>query len=299
MDVRVLGNVEIGTGVEAITLTRAGERCVLATLALSAGRRVHVDTLVEHVWADDPPANAEQTVASYVGAVRRAIELGGGDRRWLSNHRPGAYQLDVAADLVDYHRFAALIAVARGKVRAGEPAGAAMAYQQAIELRRGVALADVSGQWAEHRRYAIEQEYLDALCELYQQWLALGQFATVASNAAQLLPEIIPTDRMIVLASYGLAGSGQHAAINDFVNRASQRMWEAAEARPSAEALAIARDLVAHPGARLALPRFGPPQGGRAEPDGEPGTRPSVVLIANHNGRVYQAAGDQHIITTS
>jgi len=110
VDVCVLGTVEIRAAGRAFALPRGGERCVLATLAFSPGRRVHVDVLVGHVWGDEPPANAEQTIASYVRAVRRAVEQAGGRREWLRNHRPGAYQLDIAPDLVDYHRFQALVA---------------------------------------------------------------------------------------------------------------------------------------------------------------------------------------------
>jgi DNA-binding SARP family transcriptional activator len=285
MDVRLLGNVEIHP---AGALPRAGERCVLATLAFNPGRRVHVDVLIEHLWGEEPPANAEHTIASYVRAVRRAVERAGGRRDWLRNHRPGAYQLDIEPDLVDYHRFTALVATARA--RTGEPAAAIAAYEEALALRRGEALADVTGQWARDRAYAVEQEYLGAVCELYEQQLATGAFAAVATSALHLISEVDPSDRLILLAIRGLAGSGRHAAIEDFLTRAAQRMWEAAGARPSAEVWAIARDLIARPGAQFASPVAGPAT--RTPPRAARG----VTMRADHNGRVYQAAGDQYIV---
>jgi DNA-binding SARP family transcriptional activator len=311
MDLSIMGNVEVLDGRRTFPLARAGERCVLATLAMSPGRRVHIDTLIWHIWDDQPPANAERTVASYTRAVRRAIEQSGGQRGWLVSRRPGAYELDVPPELIDYHRFTALVATAHSEERAGRPVEAVARYEQAMGLRRGEALADVTGPWAENCRYAIEQEYLAALCGLYEQQLAIGQFSAVATSATHVIAEVIPTDRMIVLAVRALAGSGQHATINEFLDRASQRMWDTAEVRPSTETLTIARELVAYPDARLA-PLGQVPTGEPADlaadeseesvdaaihertPD-VPAQASHVSITANNNGQVFQAAGDQFI----
>jgi len=284
MELRILGSVEIHDGTTAVELRRTGERCVLATLALSIGRRVHIDTLVEHVWDEHPPA----------------IEQGGGQRAWLSNHRPGSYRLDLDPSLVDYHRFTAHVARARDQERAGALDDATTAYQHAVQLWRGAALANVTGQWAEHRRYSIEQEYLDAVCALCDRQLARSEFAAVATSARHLIAEVTPTDRMIILALRGLAGSGQHAAIGEFTDRASRRMWEMAEAKPSAEVLDLAAHLVSHPATWLAVPSVaasGLPLPGAVNEQTVAGMpdRHSVVMAASHNGQVYQAAGDQYI----
>ncbi len=303
MDLRIMGNVEIHDGTAAIALRRTGERCVLASLALNPGHRIQVGTLIERIWGGEPPANAEYTVASYTRAVRRTIAQGGGQREWLTSHRPGAYQLDVAPDLIDYHRFTALLARARREQRTGNPGDAVLAYQHAVQLRRGEPLANVSTTWAQDRRYTIDQEYLAAVYELFEQQIAIGQFAAVATSATRLVAELTPTDRMIVLAAYGLAGSGQHAAIPDFLDYAARRMWETAEVSPSAEAVAIARDLVARPEAQLGLPR--PVNSERStgpafpaddlDPKGSD-QAPTVTMTAHHNGHVYQSAENQYIV---
>jgi DNA-binding SARP family transcriptional activator len=308
MDLRIMGNVEVHDGAAAIALVRAGERCVLASLALSPGRRIQVSTLIDRIWDSEPPINAEYTVASYARTVRRAIGQAGGQRELLSSHRPGAYELHVAPDLVDYHRFTARVAQARREHDTGHPAAAVLAYQSAVGLRRGEPLADVSGEWARNRRYAIEQEYLAALCELFEEQLAIGQFADVATRAIHTVAEVVPTDRMIVLAAYGLAGSGQHAAIPDFLAFAARRMWDATEVRPSDEAVAIAEDLVARPDAQLAWRRQSQLRSAPAtdvaplptECDaGEPVRAPAVAMIAHHNRYAYQSAGNQYIVDTA
>jgi DNA-binding SARP family transcriptional activator len=45
----------------------------LAGLALSAGRVVSVDRLIDLVWEHDPPASARRTVQSHVSGLRAAF----------------------------------------------------------------------------------------------------------------------------------------------------------------------------------------------------------------------------------
>lgn len=318
MELRLMGNVEIHDGMHQVPLLRAGERCVLASLALEPNRRLRVETLTDRLWGDDPPAGAAHTVASYVRTVRKAIEDAGGKREWLRNYRPAAYQLNIDPDLVDYHRFTALVAQARTRQRDRNPADAVATYQRALALRRAEALGNVAGQWATDRGYAIEQEHLDAACAMYDQQLAIGECTAVARHATHLVMDVVPTDRMIALAIQGLARSGQHAAIRGFLRRATQRMWDIAQAQPSPQVLALARQLMADPGAPLPAPQAEHP--GRQPPDrpaedgpqdtvpasSSPGRiRPSrlpepvpdgrVMMTADHNQQVYQAAHDQYI----
>lgn len=305
MDIRLMGNVELHHDTRPIPLPRAGERCVLASLALEPGRRVHVDTMIERLWGESQPAGAGPTIASYVRTVRKAIEDAGGQREWLRNHRPLAYQLDIDPSLVDYHRFTTLVSEARTRQRSGKPADAVALYRKALGLRSGEPLGNVTGQWAANRRFAIEQEYLDAACALFEQQLTIGEYAAVATNATHLVLNVPPTDRMIVLALYGLARSGQHASIPDFLNRANQRMWDIVQARPSPRVLAIARQLMDNPSARLPTPAAEQPPD-QSNDDGSQGNDPAspsstagrgglVVMTAEHNQQVYQAAGDQYI----
>src|SRR2546423_3448437 len=88
VDVCVLGTVEIRAAGRAVALPRGGERCVLATLAFSPGRRGHVHVLVAHVWGGEPPANAAQTIASYVPAAPRGARRARRARRGAPPHPP-------------------------------------------------------------------------------------------------------------------------------------------------------------------------------------------------------------------
>lgn len=305
MDLRLMGNVEICDGTRPISLVRAGERCVLASLALEPGRRLNVDTLIDRLWGDEPPAGAGPTIASYVRTVRKAIEDAGGRREWLRNHRPAHYELAADPGLIDYHRFTGLAVRARARQRDGHPADAIALYQQALTLRTAEPLGGVTGRWAADRRYTIELEYLDVVHALYDQQLAVGEYAAVAAHATQLVMDVVPTDRMIAQAVHGLARSGQHAAISGFLDRASKRMWDTAGAEPGREVVILARQLMANPNARLPeLPDTPTGTHGHQHVDLLDGPAPSadgtrssgsVIMTAEHNQQVFQAAGDQYI----
>src|SRR5262245_19839263 len=69
---RVLGPVEIdfaGQPVEVHGVARA----VLALLTRSAGQVVSVESLVDGLWGNTPPAGAERAVASYISRLRKAL----------------------------------------------------------------------------------------------------------------------------------------------------------------------------------------------------------------------------------
>lgn len=47
------------------------QQAVLVALALSAGRRISTDRLIDLVWDENPPTSARRTVQSYVAGLRR------------------------------------------------------------------------------------------------------------------------------------------------------------------------------------------------------------------------------------
>lgn len=288
MWLRLLGDVEIESGSARFAPVRSGERCVLATLALEAARPVRIDTLVEHIWGDEePPAKAAETVATYIRSVRRLIERAGGERSWLPSRRPGSYVLLLDPEMIDYHRHRSLRAAAEASARHGDRSRALDGYERALALWRAAPLANVDGQWAERQRYAIRQEWLDTMCAALEIRLHLGQYATVAARAQQVAHDY-PTERVATLALYGLSRGAQQALIPAFMARVAERMWQVAEARPTADLLALAHRLTAGSAAPAApTPAVRPPSG--RPPSG------GVIMSASHNRQVWQSGGDQYI----
>lgn len=287
MRIRLLGDVEIEHGQSRLALNRSGERCVLASLALEPGRPVRIGTLVDNIWGDgDPPAKAEETVATYIRSVRRLLASAGGDRAWLRSRRPGAYVLSIDPSEIDYHLYRNLSAAAAASARGGDRVRALDEYDRALGLWHAAALANVDGGWAERRRYTLRQEWLDTVCTALELRLTLGQYPVVAARAQEVAHDH-PTERVVALALRALARSGQQTLIPAFMSRAAERMWQVAEARPTADLVALARRLTTQ-SADTATNTDPPPP----EPDRSGG----VTMIATHNRYVWQTSGDQYII---
>jgi DNA-binding SARP family transcriptional activator len=280
MDLRLLGNVEIASAGSVFSLSRSAERCVLATLAFNAGRPVGIGTLIDNIWGDEPPAKADETVATHVRAVRRILSQAGGNRQMIRNHRPRAYELRVDPSWVDYHRFRAGIVSA---ARQGDNAEALVAYERALDLWRGEPLAGITGDWADGRRHALRTEHLDALCALLELRLKLGEYAIVATQARQLVHDYA-TERVLSLAMRGLAHAGYRALIPDLLAQARERMWQIAKVRLGPEIEALARRL-ATGGVPVTV----------EQPAATSTPVAGVHMTATHNGMVWQSAGDQII----
>lgn len=88
----VLGSTEVRS--DDGTLVDLGppkQRALLAALALSDGRPVSVDAVLELLWGQVPPPGAVATLQAYVSGLRRALEPGRARRppaRWSSRWAP-------------------------------------------------------------------------------------------------------------------------------------------------------------------------------------------------------------------
>ncbi|MFK4083080.1 BTAD domain-containing putative transcriptional regulator [Kribbella sp. NPDC020789] len=113
-------------------------RGLLARLALSAGKPVSVETLVDGLWGTGAPsANALQSLVSRLRASLPATESS------ISiQSGPAGYTLTIGADCVDAQQFEDL--VRRGRALLGsEPEQAHLLLSQAEKLWRGEALVDL------------------------------------------------------------------------------------------------------------------------------------------------------------
>ena len=115
MEIAVLGPVEVRRDGESVDLGTPRQRAIVAALALSGGRTVHVDTVIARVWADRPPSGALATLHGYVAALRRALEPDRAPRaepRVLVTDNDG-YALRGCAVAVDVVELESAVAAAR------------------------------------------------------------------------------------------------------------------------------------------------------------------------------------------
>ncbi|WP_312846981.1 BTAD domain-containing putative transcriptional regulator, partial [Streptomyces sp. WAC05858] len=222
---------------------------MLAALAFSPGRPVRVTTLVDHIWTSAEQSDRSlQTITNYVRKVRTALKRAGGQAEWLRSDRSSrAYVLDIDPAWVDYHRFTQQTSAALQLRDSEQFPDTIRTCQQALTLWRGPALADVTGQWADSRRHALETERQAAYDTLLTEQLRAGQHTQVARTVTDLIEEVTPTDRLLLLGAQALAGSGQHTSIPALLTRTTQRMRESAEAAPARDTLKLIGQLTAQP----------------------------------------------------
>jgi predicted ATPase/DNA-binding SARP family transcriptional activator len=168
--INLLGPLEVAdeTG-RPVEVGGARLRTLLILLALDPGRVVTAERLIDGVWGDDPPSGAPNALQSLISRLRRALP-----GLPIESH-PSGYRLVLGdpagtVDVVEFDRLAA-----RGQsLLADDPAGAADAFDAALRLWRGPALADVAEtEFARghvsrlsERRLAVVEDHVEALLAL-------------------------------------------------------------------------------------------------------------------------------------
>jgi hypothetical protein len=77
MDIRLLGPVEVVVDEQVRSLPGAGERELLALLALAAGRVVAAPALVDGLWGEALPVNPGNALQVRMSKLRRALRSAG------------------------------------------------------------------------------------------------------------------------------------------------------------------------------------------------------------------------------
>ena len=203
----ILGSVEVLAGGRPIALGGTKQRALLAVLILHATEAVSADRLIEELWGEEPPSSAPKMLQVLVSRLRRTLEPGAVQGRFLVTRPPG-YSLLVAPDQVDLRRFEALVAGARIRSRTS-PGQARAELHEALGMWRGGPLSDVAqepfARWAiprlEELRLAVLEERIEADLAAGQAELVGELRALVASHplrerfAGQLMLALYRTGR--------------------------------------------------------------------------------------------------------
>jgi DNA-binding SARP family transcriptional activator len=131
MEIRLLGCIEVDLDGEAsIRIGAAKARWLLAFLALNAGRGRSVDSIIDALWGEHPPASAPNLVQGYVSDLRKVV-----GRQHIQTTESG-YSLAIEGDAVDVVRFQQLVRRARSAETA-EPQFALTLLAEALALGAG------------------------------------------------------------------------------------------------------------------------------------------------------------------
>jgi DNA-binding SARP family transcriptional activator len=178
---RLLGPLDATIAGRAAELPGGKPRALLARLVLDAGRPVGVDSLVEALWGDRPPASAPKLVQAYVSQLRKAL---GADA--IETRSPG-YLLQAGRDATDLGRFEALAARA---LEASDPRERARLLREALSLWRGHPLAEFRREpFSAPAGARLDELRLDALALRIDAQLDLGESDGLVAELHQLVAD--------------------------------------------------------------------------------------------------------------
>lgn len=171
LDIRLLGPVGLAVEGAAIGIGSQKQRIVLAMLAL--GPRVSVDSLVDELWRESPPASVGATLQSLVYRLRRLLE-GTGPGVTIRTDAAG-YVLEAEPASLDVHRFHQHAGAGRRALEDGAPGKAATCFREALSEWRGPALADLADcDFARVAAARLDEARLDVSEELAEAELSAG-----------------------------------------------------------------------------------------------------------------------------
>jgi DNA-binding SARP family transcriptional activator len=159
------------------------QRAVLGLLASRVGQVVGFDEIIDAVWGSEVPRSAPNGVHTYISRLRRALEPGCGrrDPGQVLTSVGGGYALMMDREDIDVEVFVRRHALGRRLNADGDSAGAIEAFDQAFQMWRGEAYANVPGPFAVVERARLQELRLTALEEWAGVMLAVGRKAEVVA----------------------------------------------------------------------------------------------------------------------
>jgi DNA-binding SARP family transcriptional activator len=272
LELRILGPFEARRDGRALELPAGKARALLALLLLHRNEVVSVDTLVDGLWGERPPATAAKNVQVYVSHLRKRL-----GEETLLTQAPG-YVLRLEPGQLDADRFLALLEEARGQ----QPAQSAERLRAALALWRGEPLADFRyDSFAQEEIHRLEELRLAALEERIEAELALGRHEDVLSELESLVRANPLRERLQGQLMLALYRCGRQAEALEAYRAARRRLVEELGLEPSPELQRLERAILAHDSSLAAPPRIAPP--------GQAATAQS--LIRADRSRLLVAAG--------
>jgi DNA-binding SARP family transcriptional activator/tetratricopeptide (TPR) repeat protein len=198
----LLGPVEVSVAGEPRDPGTPMQRCLLAALAVDAGRVVTADTLVDRLWGDAPPTGARRTLHTYVWALRRALSDGDAP----ISRTAGGYQLLLRPSQVDLFRSRDLLE--RGRTADGQDRTALL--RAALDAWRGEPLAGVPGAWAARLRVALALEHVEMVSLWADAASAIGAGGRLVGPLSRFAEQYPLADPIAAALIRALRDAGRH-----------------------------------------------------------------------------------------
>lgn len=188
--IRLLGPLDVTVDGTQVTLGARRLRSVFLLLALSAGRPIPTDRLIDHLWDTEPPTGAVSTVHAYLSRLRRLLDrvtTRTMARTGLLRSTSLGHLLDVPPAAIDLHRFEQAALAGHTALTAGDPMTALGELRAGLALWRGPALPDLTSSIGDLHRTRLEGLRLAALADRLDAQAALGQDAETMPELQELV----------------------------------------------------------------------------------------------------------------
>ncbi|MGW6395259.1 BTAD domain-containing putative transcriptional regulator [Streptomyces sp. NPDC055103] len=230
------------------------QRATLGFLLLQPNRVVATSQLLDALWpVDEAPVSARQILQNAVWGLRSVLSSTA-----LVTQAPG-YVLRVDPQGIDLFRFYAQLKSGRAQLAAGSPHAAAQTLRGALDLWRGVPMADLveAGiSWPELT--SLQAVRLDAMEDYFEAELASGRHHAVIGELKAMVESEVLRERSCAQLMLALYRCGRQAdALNVYAHVRSALVDELG-LEPSRELQNLQRGILAHDPA-LATPGVSSP----------------------------------------
>jgi DNA-binding SARP family transcriptional activator len=244
LDIRILGPLEVSDETGPIALGGQRQRALLVVLALSPGRVVASERLVDLLWGEGAPKTAMASLQNGVAQLRKTLGA-----QVLETRAPG-YVLGVSPEQVDAHRFERALADARRL----PPEERREQLSQALATWRGPALAEfVFEGFAQPEIRRLEELRLVALAERIDADLELGRHGDVIGELEGLVTEHPLRESFLRQLMVALYRSARQAEALDVYQAARTRFVDELGIEPGPELRRLQAEILRQE-AGLALP---------------------------------------------
>jgi predicted ATPase/DNA-binding SARP family transcriptional activator len=269
MQVLILGQVGISSGETDLPLAGSKRKALLAILALKCNRVVSADSLVDHLWGDNPPVTAANTLQSHMSHLRKVL----GPSSAVLVSRSNGYMLQLERTGTDLGQFEMLTEQAAAT---DHPMQRVEFLRHALSCWRGPAFADVTDiQLLHDYAMVLEERKLAATEDLLDARLAVGEHTHVVAELEALTGEHPFRERLWAQLIVALYRSGRQAEALRAYSRLREKLAEELGIDPS-PALRDLESSVLSQDAGLdwtAPPHKPPPRSGRTGSFRTPPTR--------------------------
>jgi len=242
LDFRILGPLEVLDGERVLRLGGVKQRSVLAILLLHFGETVSSDRLVDELWGDDPPADAQTALQQHVSRLRKQLE----PHSVLLTRAPG-YALEIDPLQLDLERFRALRDRGREALGEGRPDEASELLREALSSWRGQPLADLGNElFSREVLSALDDERLAAVEIRVEADLAAGRHTELVGELAGLVRAHPFRERLRAHQMLALYRSGRQSEALDAYAAARDMLVSELGLEPGPELQQLQREILAH-----------------------------------------------------